>query len=367
MTVSSLTIKETSGKKRKLRLTGRALPHRPYALSGKQRFDLTWYPGSPEATIQVLGPEEEPTTIKGRWCDRFLSIVEDTGLVTDRVLTFATVDGRPLTEAWLLVEEVDDIRQLGQLLEVSWFTTQRTGIISRFTQTWLTAKDVEWEIEFTWTKQDLATTTPASIKETDLSEIAMRSTNRSDEVKSLSENSPFPQARDLADALKSVTGAVYDASRSMQANVLSVLDEVSNAMGAVRSVVGLLEYASDSYQRMNDALASTVDQAKQTKHAIDQVPVGEFCGIARWVRVMARANRRAAHEACRDRMRLLRMVDQDVVQVHYARDGQDLRSVSRMYYGSSDEWKRIAQFNHLTASKLRSGQVVLVPRVQKVA
>ena len=49
----------SSGQKRRITLTGYCLPLvEGVAWRGTQRRSKTYYPGSPEATIQVLGPEE---------------------------------------------------------------------------------------------------------------------------------------------------------------------------------------------------------------------------------------------------------------------------------------------------------------------
>src|SRR5262245_24990140 len=91
---SSFTIEELSTedvrKNRVVRLIGRALPYRPITFSGTMRHDITWYPGNPEATIQVLGAAEDPTTINGRWSDRWLGSEEDLGLFNSAGLVFGS-------------------------------------------------------------------------------------------------------------------------------------------------------------------------------------------------------------------------------------------------------------------------------------
>src|SRR5262245_12238919 len=142
--VAPFTVQELSGDGRTLELTSRALPYRPFTLEGEHRVEVTWYPGNPVGTAQVLGAKETTTSINGWWKDRFL------GDVDVSAPALASVDGTPITSARQLAETVDDIRRKGQLLEVVWNHLARRGFITSFRQTWHTIKDLEWEIEFTW-------------------------------------------------------------------------------------------------------------------------------------------------------------------------------------------------------------------------
>ena len=63
--VGAFVIEEITGEMRRVELSGWALPFRPLTLSGTHRAEFTWYQGSGIASVQELGPEEEPTNIKG--------------------------------------------------------------------------------------------------------------------------------------------------------------------------------------------------------------------------------------------------------------------------------------------------------------
>jgi hypothetical protein len=153
-TVGSFTIRELTGSKRTLRLTSRALPYRPFELSGSQRHDITWYPGSPIGTLQNLGSKEEETTIRGYWKDRFIAASAN----PDNPSTaFAQVSDQlgdqPVSLVTDLAALVDDMRRQGQVVQVTWLQQSRRGLLSKFMQRWNTNEDVEWEITFVWTSQ----------------------------------------------------------------------------------------------------------------------------------------------------------------------------------------------------------------------
>jgi nucleoid-associated protein YgaU len=59
---------------------------------------------------------------------------------------------------------------------------------------------------------------------------------------------------------------------------------------------------------------------------------------------------------------LIRRIDGQVMMPYVAREGDDLRTVARMVYGSPDDWRQIAAFNGLTSSALSTGQRIFIPR-----
>ena len=58
---------------RVLTFGGRNRP-KPIRVSGQQRSVQTWYPGSGKASVQVMGTEEDPIWLEGRWDDPFGTI-----------------------------------------------------------------------------------------------------------------------------------------------------------------------------------------------------------------------------------------------------------------------------------------------------
>lgn len=148
MTASRFIIRELTGDARTIELTERALPERGFELSGVQRAEFSWYAGAATASVQVLGPEEEPTEIRGRWTNQFIG----------RGVAFgespmAVVDGIVVADVRELVELFDDVRRKGQLLEVVWDAQARHGLLVRFLHRWQQAEVVEWEARFQWASQ----------------------------------------------------------------------------------------------------------------------------------------------------------------------------------------------------------------------
>lgn len=143
--MGAFTIKELTGDRRTIELEGRAAPFKPYRLSGGHRVDLTRPPGSPNATAQLVGPDEDTTSINGRWSDRYLGRAAAFGDTP-----IAVVDGIAASTCRELVALIDDVRVQGQLLEVTWDATLRIGFMTKFVQEWQRGEVVEWEMEFSW-------------------------------------------------------------------------------------------------------------------------------------------------------------------------------------------------------------------------
>lgn len=62
-------IQELEGARRVLRLEDHDLPERGVEIGGELRSVVTWYPGRSNASVQVMGTQEEPITLEGWFRD----------------------------------------------------------------------------------------------------------------------------------------------------------------------------------------------------------------------------------------------------------------------------------------------------------
>lgn len=365
-------IKEITGEGRALELAGRALPYRPFTLTGSQRVELTWYPGNPVATAQVLGAAEEVTTITGFWKDRFIAtafsvggaVAPEEGVETPP----ATLDGEVIADVAELVKSVDDIRRKGQLLEVSWKQVSRRGFITRFAQTWHNLRDCEWEMELTWTSR--GEDGPGALlvaREADLQDAAESTLAKvADLARSVETSTSTLEG--IADAvntqvtqLEALAGEVNDALLGAVDGVMSPVDAARRAAGVMESIVlGAGALIGDAQSRVYESLPAVEDAAG--KQDVAAVALGAAVGAALSRATIVSQARRARHDAARNRARLIRSIDPELARTFFAREGQDLREVSIAFFGTADQWQAIARFNGLSSSRLCAGQVVLVPQ-----
>ncbi|RJO64874.1 MAG: LysM domain-containing protein [Myxococcales bacterium] len=135
-----LIIQEMTGQKRELVLTGRSMPHAPAAFGGgDQRKNVTFYPGNPNASVQLYGVEEKQSSWKGKWSDRFLTL-------DGKVL----LDNYPLVRAKEVFETFDSFRYSLQQLRVNWAGIERYGFLDSFAAEWRTLAECYWSAQFSW-------------------------------------------------------------------------------------------------------------------------------------------------------------------------------------------------------------------------
>lgn len=420
----NLYVRELTGDRHVLELSGRALPYRPISFEGAMRAEFSWYPGSPQASVQVLGAEEKGTTINGKWKDRFLRVESLFGVGFAGGSAIATLDGNRIADVRSLVKAVDAFRRRGQLVELSWGDVIRVGLLRRFRQTWLRTGDVEWEMEFEWAAQE----------DTFLPIMFGPDFNLADVYNAV--NDAVQAVKDVVDAVfaivDGVKNAISGALALIEGAVAAIGDAVEKAAGAIlspleaakivlasvqtvkeqaqsirdtlesfparairtaadvrasaRRLVGAEEDAAQSTTTSGAATGSTggaggtsgaggsdvvqgarvaaarAEAAAARSQGIDGIAHEEVLESEQYKRrVRAAARQLRAVAADQEQLLTARTVRVPDVQSYSVRADQDLRDVSIRFYGTQEEWKRLLIYNNLATSRLEAGQIVLVP------
>jgi hypothetical protein len=365
-TPSTFTIQELSSQTgnagaNSLVLAGRALPHRPYRLSGEMRAESTWYPGRPAATLQMLGAKENESTIGGWWKDRFIKPTTDFG-TTVQPSGIAEANGVQVADVMALAKFVDAIRRRGQLIEVTWDELTRQGYLRKFEQNWHRREDLEWEITFEWISQE-KTLPPVGFhtqfSQSDLLanlQTALTSIQAA-AIAPFQTIEAFNNAIDVATSqLSDAVDSIANASANIATAALSPVDAARRTLSALNSIV-------DGSNEIIDAVQN-VPPLALINSPIDVLGEGDALLASSFGRGLIRSaqNSRSIAADNIDQFRV-QAEQQDVIAVFTARDVQDLRSISTQFYGTQEEWKRIMQFNGLSTSQLTAGEVVFVPRL----
>jgi hypothetical protein len=406
---TSVRIRELTGERNLLELKGRALPYRPLTLEGGMRAEFTWYPGSPTATVQMLGADERSTVIGGTWKDRFMRAFTDIGapILSGRTAK-AELNGRDIADVRSLVRVVDGFRLRGQLLEFQWDEFVRHGILVRFKESWLRREDVEWELEFQWISRGEPSTPVAFGPPIPSFDVA---SEISDAVDALSDvvEAPFALASQINNEINEAVDALDAAASSLSSiaekgieAVLTPLETVRNLLAGAQSIKetsqGLLDTLDGIPARAmrqsvpietlvqeiaGGAALVTTATAEQTTSVVttvtgptaaDQITsLTETAGIASVTHeeaLEAEAYKREVEVATR-RVRSLAAQRADDLASQTVRvpnvaaivvaDQDDLRDVATAFYGTQEEWKRLLAYNNLPSSKLVAGQIILVP------
>ena len=392
VTASPFIIRELTGDKREFRFTGRGLPYRPFTLAGTQRHDITWYAGSPEGTIQMLGAKEDETTINGWWKDRFLRQVVDMSAAEQTAAGFtsdtqrpagqqgepgAQIDGQPVNNIRELAEEIDDLRRKGQIIEVSWVHQLRRGILSSFRQSWHTAMDLEWEMRFVWINQGIQLADiPIQDRSVDLSDTTVEVENQLAELDKISDGSipldlnaaaagqagqAIGNAADIGQLLSPVNRGIdqlHQALEQLQDTIIVNTQDFLSPISTAQRAIGILDFMID----IGDSTANAIDRRLDAAILNVQDIFGTKLDQRNTLSKQKRAARRISAVAAIRKEQLEKQVSPELVKAFTAREDQDLRDVALEHYGIADEWRSLMRFNNLSTSRLSANQLIFVPR-----
>jgi hypothetical protein len=374
-TATSYTIQEVSSQTgaaglHSVILAGRALPYRPYEVSGEMRATVTWYPGSPVATLQMLGSKEDESTINGMWKDVFISPVTDsgvtvfggTGSVPVQPEGVALIDGVQAADVATLAKFIDTIRRRGQLLQVSWDTESRYGYMKKFRKKWHRHEDLEWEITFEWISIEQAP--PPVGFHTQGDQAGLLANLQTKLSKLLAKiQPPFDALFTVFDTVVTATSDIQDAVNSIQNAIANMTIAVLAPVDSLRIGIAACQSVIDNSNVIIDSLQS-VPSLGLINEPLPSLGEGDALASAKYSRSVIRAAQdmkaTAADQA--DQFRV-QAEQQDIIAIFTASDNTDLRRISVTYYGTPDNWQQIMQFNGLSTSLLFAGQLVLVPRL----
>lgn len=376
--VSPFTIKELSGQKRTVVLVGRGLPYRPFSLSTKQRVVMTWNPGNPEATATVLGAQEAPTTIGGMWKDKYIDTTGESVLANVRQgdqappnptsLTQSqppiTSNNEPVSTVRAAVALFDSICREGQLLEVTWFTEKRHGFLIQFDKRWENTHDAEWSCDFDWTGRGEPVGSVAFVAGTQPSAVfdALNAANQTlDDVNNgiLGLNINF--TTNITVFISGIQSNILD----LQNSISNLVDKVLSPVRAIRGMIATISGIEEESKLMLSFLGSSTAESFSIPDggSIDGLSQSERLSmelfrqeLKAWAEFMKRT-------AVQQRVDLSIQIEGELAGEHIGKTGEDLRDVSRIFYNTPYEWRRIMLFNNLTTAELTAGQLVLVPKI----
>jgi hypothetical protein len=365
---SAFTIAEQTGRKRVLILKERALPYRPFTLSGSMRAETTWYPGNPIASMQVLGNEEAPTTITGRWADRFLRSIDDEGrAVQASAIALLGTGGagatQPVANVVELAKTVDSIRREGQVVEVTWDQQIRHGIVEQFVQNWDRAEILNWEITFKWISQGEREVPISFALEVDQKSLSAKFNTLYDQLHT-SLAAPFSLVEDIERALDEMDAIISDAIGSITDTTANITDAVLTPATAVKRTLAAMETIKEGALRIENIVSSKAARALINTDEIDALSQGQTLTAESYVRGVKISARLLKTTAAEQNDTLTRRDDeQEILAVFTAHTNMDLRDVSTRFYGTQEEWRRLLKYNGLTSSKLLAGMFIMVPRL----
>ena len=387
--VPAFVIRELTGQRRAVSLRDRALPYRPLRMEGIQRVKVTFPAGSPEGHGTITGPTEEETEIEGMWKDIFIgtNLSGRPMILVNAPRSGANTAGemRPIGTVVEAIELIDSMRCEGQQVEVEWGPIRRRGFIKKFSYKYHNVHDAEWTIQFVWTSKGAPPPRPSygsvapsqldtggSLRES-VSRL-LRVLDAPGEVLA----GPMQDFRNTINrvtdasiaidqtvaglfdttAPRNITGPIQGLLGNVVADATTVMDSFEESGWAglftdFRTIVPYSQYTSTS----NPTSAFDAADA-QALEDIDPVQVLQ----AQLYASEGRRDARSLRDEAELRRRALLTEDGNFVGVYRARGNEDLRAVSRLYFGTPDQWRQIMLDNAITTSILEEGQELRIYR-----
>lgn len=265
LTIEELAPSGAGLKPRKVTLTGPSLPHMGAEWAVENNLITTWYPGNGvEATQQVLGPRELPSTWEGEWRRTLMG-------KHPAILSDASGGESRVVSPHVLREAVEDIARAGVRLRVTWsvrgteavgsvtsgqvFTGRknpdgsvrhdrvanptlrttdvqivREGRVKTFRTPIDRHTDIRWSIEFHWVSRGGRQDRVSSVKEDDAAE-----------------NASLALQASINATINATNQAVFASNRNVRKS-------------ATRLTLGQLENLAGAPQRLTESLSRQLQQ-----------------------------------------------------------------------------------------------------------
>lgn len=375
---TSIVIEQLTGDKNlrsKIIMSGRCLPFQGTEIGLEQRIISEKYAGASEKTVQVLGPSDLPVTMEGRFATRHM-LENDFFIIEDTSGTRTRVD----TAEWARKKLFEFCKQ-GQEVRVSWgqdpFSVSYIGLIRQVTFPEKTPLDIRWSMDFEW-----ITVASLRVDRSQILQVTEDPKNLVEQIEDALEwvddrigelrgayqeyvqnnivvmNNLLSMAQGLVDktfdlatlpalALRNVAmvaGNVKQGMFTMQTDSIGLIISYTDAAASMASVAN--GFAIMPWAPNMDS--STDDGDAQATSALAAL---EFEAILR--KIKHTAARIVAQSGSAD--------TNEIKTIHEVKDGETLRNLSMLYYGTQDSWLTIAETNDLESTVISEGMVLLIP------
>lgn len=342
MPATGFIIEERTGRRRRVVLKGRALPHgRPgLELATEQRHTTTWYNGNPQATLQILGPKKGPTVIEGGWMARYLP---------------GTVEVRGFEEVRMpadLLAVFNDLCDSGNLLRVEWGPEVRFGILASFRGMYRREEDAGWEAEFVWT--GIGATFRVATQERNRNGAGIG--NELNELDNLLSSEPFA----VIDQYRNQVLYQINRVRNYGNAIIDLVRQAGDVLRAPAEIAQAVVGAVDGLRLEADLLLESLAEIPATYVEVSE-DVIDTLFVETWRRALAFQLGLVVDAAEEERRNLEPDDAPGALRFVTVPGDTTLRELARQHLGDPDAWQTIADLNGLTSSIAPAGFVLILP------
>ncbi len=367
----SITPLEGPLKLQQIKLEGRALPYKGVAFETEQRVKTTYYPGNPVATQQYMGPVDKNTMIHGIWKDRFLGNGQSQQLLK-------LFEGLVRTATPVEIKWGDLILSDGEILE----RTQpivRQGVIKRIKHTYDIPQDIQWEMEFEFYGRGETSAPPLTVagimNPRDNFSVVHASFEDSYRDATIYRTSPiikisgiFPDTSNinplqvpvpLTTALAVVNATVdqvqtvMDAAQTTWANGMQFLDSVNNTASTTSILSkGVQERARAIMEGGKNAALVALETLTRLPPSLSIIQDTALFFLEErnmTMGLLEKFTQTAVVSSTTEKQISARLTTAVIAEVRPPA-GTDLRDLALQYYGDTEMWYLIANYNGLVSS-----------------
>ncbi|MGB1275458.1 MAG: hypothetical protein ACPG77_06880 [Nannocystaceae bacterium] len=371
-------IREITGLRRTIVLKARSLPYRPVTWSIEQAMEVTWYPGNPVASVQVLGPRHLPLPITGMWKDNFLLDPESSAELYNfpsllpaaisgefsrggnSFMSSGTVPSQKAVRARALRDAFYLICKSGSKLQLEWGSLVRYGHLKELTFEIDREEDLLYEMSFAVTGD-----APSEPKRSLL---------------------PKLQASSLLDKLLALLDGILDtllkalfAATAFKRRVIGKITRISSAISGILSALGdLAGFVFAPLEVLGAIRAGLISIKLAGLDLLDTLRIGPSAALEASIAGnsfdMATASLTESElrsrtvelisEAVEAERQLEETAAPNIIGTYVSPGGStSLRDISTRFFDTPSNWPKIAAFNGLSGSIVPRGTVVQVPRL----
>lgn len=329
-------------------LIGSFMPHQPFEFGGTQELVREYYPGNPEPTVQVLGPRETDTTIKGRFKTKNLSNPD-------------------LRKAALEYQElVDAMRIRGNLVRITLGEWKRYGFIEECRFRLNRLVDIEYEIKFLI----VGFNPPTNCKfldtdDGDLIKPNKEITNRAAAELATARDYPSEMPLTVSELLNEYIGEAAEAIGTVTDFVDGIVEDANQLQGSMNRAIGLIKNARATISRTKRNIGSILFNAGTLGTSFQS----EAAKTVAVIRSMDHINKTQATMLSLAALlaflqaKFARLSRTIPLKRHLVRDGDSLQKLAVKYYNDDFFWDKIYFHNKLRTTKLVVGTILEIPKL----
>lgn len=323
----------------KVVLAGNWMPKIPFTFGGSQRIKKEFYSGYSEPTVQVFGPEEDDLTINGLFKDKRFSDPKLKNISTE------------------IQQQIDAIRIRGNVVKL------RLGEFERYAILVKTKFDMERlsRVGYSITFSVIGFNAPKNARFLQSTKEVPFGINKdlialATELNLIASTIPDTVPRSIADQITSLTSVVAGAISTITGFVDTVFATVNDIKSAVNRVKGMIAYAQQQLNKYKRQLGSITSFDPAVTIA------------ARYTSAKYSSSSISFSSSMTSLLEKLRasfsgLVNDLPLGRHLVVTSDTLQKIAIKFYGSSNDWKKIYDYNNLSSTNLTVGTILDIPRV----